>query len=124
MRAIIFGADSISTHTLLDALNACDWTDAIEGVVTADEGRFDDLVKAWAAGKNLPVTIVKPAEWKRGKGEGHRRNQRMLDVAEALIAIPDGRRDAKTTAMIHDARKAGVHVFVYDAKSAAAVVLA
>jgi hypothetical protein len=65
----------------------------------------------WAAERGIPVEKY-PAHWKIfGKAAGPRRNQTMVDRADALVAVWDG-SSRGTADVIRRARVAGLRVHV------------
>lgn len=66
----------------------------IEGVIEGDAVGVDALSRKWAESKGISVLpfLITKDEWRRyGKSAGMRRNERMAEIADALILIWDGK---------------------------------
>lgn len=93
----------------------------ITSVVSGKAKGVDTLGEAWAKARGIPVHPypVLPADWARyGYSAGPRRNQRMAENADALIAIWDG-ISRGTKDMIDRALKMGLRVWVHIVEEAA-----
>jgi hypothetical protein len=92
------------------ALSMCEWTPTV--VISGTAPGADKLGEQWAKDNSIPVERY-PADWNRyGLSAGYRRNEQMVDNAEALVALWDG-KSRGTRHMIDIARKKGLKVFVY-----------
>lgn len=93
-------------------MRACPWTEEITRVVSGGARGIDKAGEAWAHRRGLPVDVY-PADWNRlGKGAGYRRNQKMAENADAVIAVWDGRSPG-TQHMMSIATAAGLKLFVF-----------
>lgn len=80
-------------------------------VVSGKARGADSLGEKWAKENGKPLEIY-PAKWDLyGKRAGYVRNQKMADVAEALVAFWDG-RSRGTQHMINIAKEKGLKVHV------------
>ena len=75
----------------------------------------DTLAQDWAFANRIPERIF-PADWSRGPAAGALRNQRMIDEADALVAVWDG-ESRGTADAIKRARVKGIRVVVVAAKT-------
>ena len=89
MKVIIAGSRQINDYqVVVDAIN--DASFAITQVVCGMARGVDKLGERWAIENNIPVKRF-PANWaKYGRSAGFRRNEQMVEYADALIAIWDG----------------------------------
>lgn len=71
----------------------------------------DQLGEKYAVEKNFKLTKV-PAEWRNGKSAGYRRNEKMAEMADALIAFWDGESKG-TKHMINCAKKNNLTCRIY-----------
>ncbi len=72
---------------------------------------MDSLAEKWAIENDIPVELYKP-NWKRyGRGAGLKRNIEMLEVADALITVWNGKTRG-TAHIIREARKRKLKVYV------------
>ena len=115
MRTIIAGSRNAGDLTAEDidaAVIASGF--AITEVVSGGARGVDRLGEQWANAAGLPITffLVPRDEWQKyGAGAGPRRNRRMAEYADALIAVWDGKSPG-TRSMIDAATKLGRKVFV------------
>ena len=83
----------------------------ISTVLSGRAKGVDILGELWAMENNIPVESFLP-DWKRfGRGAALKRNIEMINNADALIAIWDGKSKG-TAHTIKKARKKGILVFV------------
>ena len=110
MRVIIAGSRTIRDYAkLCDAVQRSGF--AISRVVSGLARGVDTLAVRYAAENGLPCDRF-PAEWDRwGRSAGYRRNVRMAQHADALIALWDGGSPG-TKHMIEVAQARGLIVFV------------
>lgn len=110
MRTIIAGSRCCTDkRDLIAALSACGWTPTT--VISGTAKGADRLGEAWAAEHDVPCERY-PADWDRhGKSAGYRRNERMAECADALIALWDG-QSRGTKHMIDIAKRNGLLVRV------------
>lgn len=110
MKTIIAGSRSIHNFKIVeDAIRECGWvpTEVICGCALG----VDDLGDRWASERNIPVKHF-PAQWRNyGRSAGIIRNRAMASIAEALIAVWDG-KSRGTKNMIQEAKNKNLKVFV------------
>ncbi len=113
MKTIIAGSRGVNkAQAVADAIQASGFN--IATVISGTARGADRLGEQWAAKNNIPVERY-PALWDvEGRSAGYRRNERMADVAEALIAIWDG-ESRGTKHMIDIAKQRGLKVYVHKA---------
>lgn len=111
MRTIIAGSRTLLYSDLLDAL-AANPDLRISTVVSGGATGIDLAGEQWARRHTTPYEIY-PANWKKyGNGAGFIRNERMTEVADALLAVWDG-RSRGTKHMIEIMKKLNKPVYVY-----------
>lgn len=114
MKTIIAGSRTVESYPdLLETMAAIDWqpTEIISGAARG----ADRLGERWAREHNIPLRRM-PAEWEKyGKRAGYLRNEKMLQHADALIALWDG-KSRGTAHMIEIAKRKGLRVFVRQVK--------
>lgn len=113
MRCIVAGSRAGFTRAQVRAaIHASGWEGTITSVLEGGAPGVDRLGREWATESCLPVLTV-PADWvQHGKAAGPRRNAKMAELADALIAVWDG-RSRGTKDMIDRARARGLKVFVW-----------
>ena len=85
---------------------------AIREIVSGTARGVDTHGEAVAAKYGIPV-IKFPADWDRyGRSAGYKRNEKMAEYADALLACWDGKSKG-TKHMVDLAKKHGLKVFVY-----------
>jgi hypothetical protein len=111
MRTIIAGSRSITDYrAVCDAVTESCFD--ITTVVSGTARGVDKLGERWARAHGVPVDRY-PAQWDRdGKAAGYKRNTVMAILADALIALWDG-KSRGTKHMIDEATRRGLRVFVY-----------
>lgn len=111
MKTIIAGSRTCNNiKYVYDAVSKCGWN--ITEVISGTARGADTLGEEWAKENGIPIRRF-PANWnKYGKAAGHIRNSQMADVADALIAIWDG-KSRGTEDMIYIAKICRLKVFVY-----------
>lgn len=83
----------------------------IDTVVSGTAGGVDRLGERWAKDNDIDVKRF-PAEWgKYGKRAGYLRNKKMAEIADALVAIWDGKSKG-TKHMINIAEEKGLKVYI------------
>jgi len=114
VKVIVAGSRSITCAAFVDrAIEQSGFkiTELVCGLATG----VDLLGKGWAEEHHVPVKEM-PVDWHpEGKldcGAGFRRNERMAEYAEAVIAVWDGESHG-TKYMIDVARQKGLQVYVY-----------
>jgi hypothetical protein len=110
MKTIIAGSRTINSYAVVEQAIK-DSGFKITEIVCGMARGVDYLGKLWGFRNNVPVNEM-PAYWGTyGRSAGVRRNKKMAEYAEALIAIWDGRSPG-TGNMIEEARAKGLRVFV------------
>ena len=84
----------------------------ISEVVSGNSGNVDKLGEKWGLAMRLPVTQFNAAWQAYGSSAGPRRNRKMAEYADALIAIWDG-KSRGTLNMIKEATKRELTVYVW-----------
>lgn len=110
MRTIIAGGREIDDYQLvLDAIAQSGFE--ISTVISGGARGVDALGEQYANDSGLALEIY-PAEWnKHGRSAGPIRNGKMAEVADALIAVWDG-KSTGTKNMIEQATRRGLHVHI------------
>lgn len=91
MRIIIAGSRTIGQAGFDQAVSQCAWLGEAKTIVSGGARGVDQLAEAWASVKGIPVARYNP-DWKRfGRGAGILRNRAMVENADALLAIWDGK---------------------------------
>lgn len=117
---IIAGSrEGVTLDDVTQAVQAAPWRPSV--VVSGMAPGADRLGLRWAS-LNRVATVEKPAKWQRAdgstdRGAGHKRNTEMAAMAEALIAIWDGKSPG-TNHMIQTALARGLRVYVWKPRSA------
>ena len=93
MKLMICGSRSLDTAKVIPF--ALSWFEIfpyrITEIVQGEARGIDTLAKNYAISKNIPTKGF-PAEWdKYGKSAGYRRNVEMVDYADEVLAIWDGK---------------------------------
>ena len=120
MITIIAGSrQGVTLDDVAQAVQAAPWQPS--AVISGMAPGADRLGERWAALNGVPV-VGMPAKWKlpggmTDRGAGHKRNVKMAERAEALIAIWDGQSPG-TRHMIQTALAWGRRVFVWKPASA------
>lgn len=110
MKTIIAGSRGIDSYYVVDfAIHDSGFN--ITEIVSGCARGVDQTAEKWAWYNDIPVKKF-PADWdKHGKAAGPMRNREMAAYADALVAIWDG-ESRGTKNMIHEARKAGLDVYI------------
>jgi hypothetical protein len=110
MKTIIAGSRNLTDYKLIqEAVTESEFD--ITRVVVGGARGIDQLAEEWARKNFVKFTVYYPNWNTEGKAAGYIRNEKMVDNADALIAIWDG--ESKGTAhMIDIARKYGLQVYV------------
>lgn len=118
MRTIIAGGRdvpaSIAEGLVKASIEASGWANQITQVIHGDALGIDR-----AAGRVCEGTYrvrAVPADWSLGKAAGPIRNRKMAEMADALIAIWDG-KSRGTKNMIETAERRGLKVFIHRIES-------
>ena len=113
MRVIIAGSRTITNYNLLEAVIE-DSGFKIEIVISGHARGVDMLGERWAKKHDLPVLIC-PARWDLyGKEAGFKRNQQMVDEADAVIVLWDGKsKGTRDTLMRSFTKKIPIYRAVY-----------
>lgn len=111
MKVIVAGSRDVTDYeTVRQAIARSGFP--VTCVISGAARGVDQLGERWAQDHALPLLRL-PAEWTTyGRSAGFRRNEAMAGVADALIAIWDGRSPG-TRHMIETARRRGLRVFVF-----------
>ena len=114
MKVIVAGSRSITCAAFVDrAIRQSGFV--ITEVVCGMAAGVDLLGKDWADERHIPVKEM-PADWRPNeqydRGAGFRRNERMAEYAEALIAVWNNRSPG-TRNMIQVACEKGLRVYVH-----------
>ena len=112
MKVIIAGSRGIEDYELVkSAVEESGFSEQITAVLSGRARGVDRLGEQWALEQGLEV-LPFPAQWKRyGRRAGVLRNKFMVENADALIAIWDGKsRGTKNT--IEEAKAKGLRVYV------------
>ena len=83
----------------------------VSEVVSGAARGVDRLGELWARDRHIRVVRF-PADWRRGRGAGYRRNREMAAYADALVALWDG-ESRGTRHMIREMRRSGKPVSVW-----------
>lgn len=111
MKVIIAGSRGVKDYaTVLNAIT--DSQLKISCVLCGEAAGVDTLGKQWAEENGVTVQSFKPNWKKYGRGAGYATNKEMVDIADALIAIWDGKSKG-TSHVINAARKKGITVVVF-----------
>lgn len=112
MRTIIAGSRSVTDYAVVEEAVRASGFEVTATLCGCARG-VDQRGAEWAVDNHLP-TVHYPADWKKyGRGAGPIRNLEMADVADALIAVWDG-KSAGTKHMISAALAKGLKVYVHD----------
>jgi O-acetyl-ADP-ribose deacetylase (regulator of RNase III) len=115
LRVIVAGSRTIMDYRLVEqAIQESGFT--IREIISGGARGVDQLGLRYARGHKIPTTVF-PAKWKRdGRAAGFIRNERMAEVAHALIAVWDGVSKG-TKHMIDLARKLDLTVHIHQVNS-------
>lgn len=120
MKVIIAGSRSITDYETVDnAINHAlmNWriktVRAINEVISGGANGVDRLGERWARLNNIPIVILYASWAIQGRAAGPIRNQEMVNRADALIAVWDGKSKG-TQDIIDRANKKGIKVYVYN----------
>ena len=111
MRTIIAGSrdHGIPYERFCELMAQVEWN--ITTVLSGTARGIDRMGERWAAEKGIPIERY-PADWDRyGKSAGYRRNAKMVNKTEALVAFWDG-ESSGTENTIKVAREKGRKVKV------------
>lgn len=112
MKTIIAGSRSAKQEHVKEGIDSCPFTQQITEVFCGEARGADRLGRQWAYHQHIPVRSF-PANWTEyGISAGIKRNIEMVDNAEALIAIWDGKSKG-THHVIEYARKKNLQVYVF-----------
>ena len=112
MKVIIAGSREIKDLNVDAAVTASGFRSQIDEVVSGGATGVNRAGEDWAALSRIPVKVF-PAEWAQfGKSADTKRNVQMVEYADALIMIWNGRstgiRSLRDTALLH-----GLKVYVH-----------
>ena len=114
MKVIIAGFRNVQDYKKVEmAIGEADFN--ITEVVSGGARGADKLGELYAHENFLPKTCF-PAYWEQfGKSAGYRRNEKMADYADALVAIWDGKsKGTKHMIDIMKAHKKPVYIFAVE----------
>lgn len=111
MKVIVAGTrPPVSYKHVKDAIANCGFE--IDEIVSGNAWGVDRLGELYAQQNHIDLVIF-PANWEKyGKSAGLRRNEKMANYADALVAVWDGQSKG-TKHMIETATKKGLKVFVW-----------
>ena len=117
-RVIIAGGRGVNDYDMLEeAMNKV--YEQYPSISTVNSGKAsgaDTLGEKWAASKDIDIAEF-PAHWKPGrKDAGYKRNVRMAEKADMLVAFWDG-RSRGTGHMVEIARKKGLPFIIIDTRT-------
>jgi hypothetical protein len=103
MRTIIAGSRTMTNYDVAAlAIDMCPWE--ITTIISGGAKGVDSLGEIYAFQHNIPLEVIN-AEWEKyGKSAGVIRNEKMAEVAEAVIIIWDG-VSRGTANMIENAKR-------------------
>lgn len=116
MKTIIAGSRTASLNDVIKALETCPWILEITEVVSGCARGADSYGELLAEEYNIPIKRF-PAQWVNeetglvDKTAGYKRNQKMADYSEALIAVDCGTNGIAD--MIKRAKKNNLRVHIY-----------
>jgi hypothetical protein len=111
VKTIIAGSRSITDMRYIEEAVACSQFEITE-IVSGGAKGIDTLAITYAQQHRIPLTIMR-ANWDQyGKSAGFRRNGKMANYADALIAIWDG-QSRGTLHMINVAKERKLKVYTY-----------
>jgi predicted Rossmann fold nucleotide-binding protein DprA/Smf involved in DNA uptake len=111
MRVTVCGSRSIGDIDLVKYLisnSEFEITEVIEGGAHG----VDTIAGEWARERNIPVTVVEP-DWSIGLYAGPKRNEQMVRMSDAVIAIWDG-KSRGTASTIEYAKKYGKPIKIWE----------
>lgn len=108
-----------NVRDVTEAVRLCGWAPSV--IISGGARGGDEAGQHWASMHGVPVVIHK-ANWNLpgggiDRGAGHKRNVKMAERSDALIAIWDGKSPG-TNHMIQTALARGLRVYVYRPRSA------
>lgn len=109
MRCIIAGSRTITSYDLDKTIKNSCFNPSV--IISGGARGVDSLGEEWADRNKVPVELFVPDWDTYGKAAGYKRNEKMAENAEALIAIWDGNSKG-TKHMIDIATKKGLKVYV------------
>ena len=110
MKVIVAGSRSIKNYDLVEKAIK-DSGFYITEILSGCAGGVDEIGEQYAARHGIPVIHFEPNWGTYGKGAGMIRNEEMAKVADALIAVWNG-KSVGTKNMIERAKKKGIQVKV------------
>lgn len=111
MKTIIAGSRDICNYdVLLEVIEKCPWE--ITEIISGTAKGVDRMGERWANEHGIPIDLH-PANWdKYGKAAGRIRNLEMAEVADATIALWDGKSNG-TKNMIELSKKHELGLMVH-----------
>ena len=115
MRTVIAGSRTATQADVDEALELCPWADQVTVVISGSAQGADRAGERWAEKHDIPVESH-PADWDlHGRSAGYVRNQEMINVADAVVAVWDG-ESRGTAHTIGLAEKADLYLHVHHFK--------
>ena len=112
MKVIIAGSREIAQINVDEAITASGFRDSINEVVSGGAAGVNRAGEDWAAVSRIPVKVF-PADWERfGKSADIKRNIQMVDYADALVLIWNG-RSTGIRSLRDRALREGLKVYVH-----------
>lgn len=110
MKTIIAGSREIQNVDIGSVVEESGFV--ITEVISGGANGIDQLGEQWACEHGIPVRRVLP-NWRQfGRAAGPIRNREMAELADALIAVWDG-RSRGTRSMIEHAERLGLQIHIY-----------
>ncbi len=112
MKVIIAGSREIEAINVDEAMSASGFKGSIDEVVSGGSGFVNIAGEAWASLSRIPVKVFHANRDRFGKGADLNRNEQMVEYADALVLIWNGRstgiRSMRDAALRH-----GLKVYVH-----------
>ena len=109
MKVIIAGSrEIVDSSLLIEALIESNFE--VTKIISGGARGADRIGEQYSRAYNIPLTVIKPDWDKYGKRAGYKRNEQMAEVADALIALWDGKSKG-TKHMIDLANDKGLMVY-------------
>lgn len=107
MKIAVVGSRGLSVENLGDFL-----PDGVSEIVSGGARGIDTIAREYARANGITLTEILPEYGKYGRAAPLRRNLQIIDYADEVIAIWDG-RSRGTKYVIEQCRKKGKRVTVY-----------
>lgn len=106
MKVAIIGSRSITSYPLEEIIPA-----AVTEIISGGARGADALAREYALQHSVPLTEIRPEYARYGKGAPLRRNLEIINRADMVIALWDG-KSTGTAQVIAECRKQGKPVIV------------